>query len=67
MIVTGGAGFLGSAVVRRLEAAGAREIFVRLARVGTFVGVGTVCSYAKFTPVPFHEDDLWSGAARAST
>lgn len=23
--------------------------------------VGTVCSYPKFTPVPFGEDDLWSG------
>jgi GDP-L-fucose synthase len=23
--------------------------------------VGTVCSYPKFTPVPFREDDLWSG------
>ena len=22
---------------------------------------GTVCSYPKFTPVPFREDDLWSG------
>jgi GDP-L-fucose synthase len=25
------------------------------------VMVGTVCSYAKYTPVPFGEDDLWSG------
>ena len=23
--------------------------------------IGTVCSYPKFTPVPFHEDDLWNG------
>ena len=23
--------------------------------------VGTVCSYAKFTPVPFTEDSLWQG------
>jgi GDP-L-fucose synthase len=120
--VTGGAGFLGSAVVRRLQAAGATQIFVprsakydlrtrdgiarcladgrpqviihlaavvggiganranpgrffyenaimgielmeqaRLAGVAKFVGVGTVCSYPKFTPVPFHEDDLWAG------
>jgi GDP-L-fucose synthase len=22
---------------------------------------GTVCAYPKFTPVPFHEDELWSG------
>ena len=26
-----------------------------------FVQVGTVCSYPKFTPVPFREDDLWDG------
>jgi GDP-L-fucose synthase len=32
-------------------------------RVGVrkFVTVGTICSYPKFTPVPFHEDDLWNG------
>jgi GDP-L-fucose synthase len=23
--------------------------------------VGTVCAYPKFTPVPFHEEDLWNG------
>lgn len=26
-----------------------------------FVAIGTVCAYPKFTPVPFHEDDLWNG------
>ncbi len=26
-----------------------------------FVQIGTVCSYPKFTPVPFSEDDLWDG------
>ena len=121
-MVTGGGGFLGTAVVRRLESAGATEIFVprsrdhdlrtragiesalrdarpdlvihlaavvggiganrenpgrffyenaimgielmeqaRLAGVDKFVQIGTVCSYPKFTPVPFHEDDLWNG------
>jgi GDP-L-fucose synthase len=121
-MVTGGGGFLGRAVVRRLEAAGASDIFVprssdydlrthdgialalahgrpeliihlaavvggiganrenpgrffyenaimgielmeqaRLASVAKFVTIGTVCSYPKFTPVPFHEDDLWDG------
>jgi GDP-L-fucose synthase len=33
----------------------------RLAGVGKFVTIGTVCSYPKYTPVPFHEDDLWNG------
>ena len=120
--VTGGGGFLGKAVVRRLEAAGVRDIFVprsasydlraaegvrdalaegrpdvvihlaavvggiganrenpgrffyenaamgielmeqsRLAGVRKFVQIGTVCSYPKFTPVPFREDDIWNG------
>lgn len=29
--------------------------------VEKFVGIGTVCSYPKFTPVPFKEEDLWNG------
>ena len=29
--------------------------------VEKFVCVGTICAYPKFTPVPFKEDDLWSG------
>src|SRR6266508_3715916 len=29
--------------------------------VRKFVTVGTICSYPKFTPVPFKEDDLWNG------
>ncbi len=29
--------------------------------VDKVVTVGTICSYPKFTPVPFREDDLWSG------
>ena len=33
----------------------------RLAGVEKFVTIGTVCSYPKFTPVPFREDDLWNG------
>jgi GDP-L-fucose synthase len=122
VMVTGGGGFLGKAVVRRLESAGADQVFVprssdydlrtpdgidraladgrprmvihlaavvggiganrenpgrffyenaimgiqlieraRLAGVEKFVTIGTVCSYPKFTPVPFKEDDLWIG------
>ena len=122
VMVTGGGGFLGTAVVRRLGESGAHDIFVprsagydlrthdgvvaaldegrpdvvihlaavvggiganqanpgrffyenaamgielmeqsRLRGVTKFVQIGTVCSYPKFTPVPFHEDDLWNG------
>jgi GDP-L-fucose synthase len=122
VMVTGGAGFLGSFVVDRLKAAGASRVVVprsrecdlrregdivrvlaetkpdvilhlaavvggiganrenpgrffydnlvmgvmlmeqaRLAGVQRFVSVGTICSYPKFTPVPFREDDLWTG------
>lgn len=122
VMVTGGGGFLGSAVVRRLQQAGATEIFVprsrdydlrtrddidraladgrpdllihlaavvggiganrenpgrffyenaimgielmeraRVTGIAKFVQIGTVCSYPKFTPVPFREDDLWNG------
>jgi len=122
VMVTGGAGFLGTALVRQLREAGAREIFIpkvedydlrkladidraladgrpdlvihlaavvggiganrenpgrffydnaimgiqlieqsRLAGVAKFIALGTVCAYPKFTPVPFHEDDLWNG------
>jgi GDP-L-fucose synthase len=33
----------------------------RIAGVGKFLQVGTVCAYPKFTPTPFKEDDLWNG------
>jgi GDP-L-fucose synthase len=33
----------------------------RRAGVGRFVSVGTICSYPKFTPVPFREEELWNG------
>jgi GDP-L-fucose synthase len=29
--------------------------------VKKFVNIGTICSYPKFTPVPFKEEDLWNG------
>jgi GDP-L-fucose synthase len=30
-------------------------------RGGKFVQVGTICAYPKFTPVPFHEEEIWNG------
>jgi GDP-L-fucose synthase len=120
-VVTGGAGFLGSRLVERLEAAGhevvvprradydlttmdgASRLFddarpelvfhlaaevggiganranpgrywfsnlmmgahvleqARLHATPKLVIAGTICSYPKFAPVPFHEADLWNG------
>ncbi len=37
---------------------------IELARqfqIPKFVAIGTICAYPKFTPPPFHEDDLWNG------
>ena len=122
VVVTGGAGFLGRAVVERLRTRGVTDIVVprrrdydllheadaerlyrdarpdvvlhlaadvggiganqanpgryffanmamalhliegaRRSEIRKFVQVGTICSYPKFTPVPFREDDLWNG------
>jgi len=33
----------------------------RLAGVPKVVSLGTICSYPKFTPVPFREEELWNG------
>jgi GDP-L-fucose synthase len=33
----------------------------RKAGIKKFVQVGTICAYPNFTPVPFHESDLWNG------
>jgi len=33
----------------------------RLFGIKKFVAVGTICSYPKFTKVPFKEEDLWNG------
>lgn len=35
--------------------------YARRAGVPKFVGVGTICSYPKYTPIPFKEEDLWNG------
>ena len=120
-LVTGGAGFLGSHLTKRLEAAGHNVVVprsseydltdpsatsklfsqvaprivyhlaaevggiganrdnpgrywfansmmglnvleqARIHRVAKLVLVGTICSYPKFAPLPFNEDDLWNG------
>ncbi len=33
----------------------------RQAGIEKFVAIGTICSYPKFTPVPFKEENLWNG------
>ena len=33
----------------------------RVQNTSKFILLGTVCSYPKFTPVPFNEDELWNG------
>ncbi|MEO1289254.1 MAG: GDP-L-fucose synthase [Chloroflexota bacterium] len=35
--------------------------YARQYGVSKFVGIGTICEYPKFTPVPFAEADLWNG------
>jgi GDP-L-fucose synthase len=35
--------------------------YSKRAKVEKFLGIGTVCSYPKFTPVPFKEENLWDG------
>lgn len=39
------------------------ELMEEARRIGVekFVVVGSICSYPKFTPVPFREEDLWRG------
>lgn len=31
------------------------------AGVEKFVAIGTICAYPKYTPIPFREEELWSG------
>lgn len=33
----------------------------RQAGIKKFIAIGTICVYPKFTPVPFKEEDVWSG------
>ena len=37
------------------------QAYARKNSVKKFVGIGSVCSYPKFTPVPFKEENLWEG------
>lgn len=33
----------------------------RKSGVKKFIGLGTICQYPKYTPVPFKEEDVWNG------
>ncbi|MGJ3240877.1 MAG: GDP-L-fucose synthase family protein [Anaerolineae bacterium] len=35
--------------------------YARQYGVEKFVGIGTICEYPKYTPVPFKEEELWNG------
>lgn len=35
--------------------------YARRYEIPKFVGIGTICSYPKFTLLPFKEEDLWNG------
>ncbi len=35
--------------------------YARRAAIPRYVGIGTICSYPKYTPIPFKEEDLWNG------
>ena len=32
-----------------------------LHQIQKFVALGTICAYPKYTPIPFREEELWSG------
>lgn len=51
-----GSTFLDNAImgIQLMEAA-------RRENVAKFVTIGTICSYPKFAPMPFKEEDLWKG------
>jgi GDP-L-fucose synthase len=35
--------------------------YARRAGIPKYVGIGTICSYPKYAPIPFREEDLWNG------
>jgi GDP-L-fucose synthase len=51
-----GSYFFGNLMMGALLMEHARRVGVK-----RFVSVGTICSYPKFTPVPFREEELWNG------
>jgi GDP-L-fucose synthase len=61
----GGIGFMRAhpGAIARDNTLMAIHIIEACRRVGVekFVGIGSVCAYPKFTPVPFKEEDLWNG------
>jgi GDP-L-fucose synthase len=63
--VVGGIGanrrFPGTYFYRNLMMGAVLMELARRAGVKRFLSIGTICSYPKFTPVPFHEDELWNG------
>lgn len=63
--VTGGIGFIkkhpGSVFYDNLMMGTNLIEESRKAHVEKFISTGTVCSYPKFTPVPFKEEQLWNG------
>jgi nucleoside-diphosphate-sugar epimerase len=44
-----------------LNAVDAASILAEFGMIKKFVGLGSVCSYPKYTPVPFKEEELWNG------
>jgi GDP-L-fucose synthase len=63
--VVGGIGanrrFPGTYFYRNLMMGSLLMEHARRAGVRRFLSIGTICSYPKFTPVPFREEELWNG------
>ena len=51
----------GTYYFRKLKMGALLMEHARLQGVRRFLSVGTICSYPKFTPVPFREEELWNG------
>jgi GDP-L-fucose synthase len=53
--------FPGTYYFRNLQMGALLMEHARRTGVKRFLSVGTICSYPKFTPVPFREEELWNG------